>query len=140
MWLSFDELRREIGAARAEAVLGRAAERLGTTAGRRLFAGQPAATPEDAARIFLAASPARGRLFPTDVSRGADGAVTIAVRRCPLQDAWREAGLGDDDVATLCRIAGRFDHGCFGEAGIALAAETWTAGRAGCCRLRLGAR
>jgi hypothetical protein len=62
------------------------------------------------------------------------------VTRCPLQDAWREAGLGDDDLATLCRIAGRFDHGCFAAAGVRLDAETWTPGRAGCCRLRLSAR
>src|SRR5262245_32957186 len=139
-WFAFDELRREFGAARAEAILARAAERLGEAAGRRLFAGGGARTPDAAARTFLAASPAGGRLFPTEVSRGADGAVTIAVIRCPLQDAWREAGLADDDVVTLCRIAGRFDHGCFDAAGVALEAETWTPGRAGCCRLRLSAR
>jgi hypothetical protein len=39
LWFAFDELRRELGAARAEAILGRAAERLGDAAGRRLFAG-----------------------------------------------------------------------------------------------------
>src|SRR5262245_1631471 len=106
-WFAFDELRRELGAARAEAILGRVAERLGETAGRRLFAGAGASTPETAAQVFLAASPAGGRLYPTRVARAADGAVEIAVQRCPLQDSWRESGLGDGDLATLCRIAGR---------------------------------
>jgi len=139
-WHAFDELRAEVGGERAEAILGRAAERLGDAAGRRLFASLARPTPASVAETFLAVSPGGGRLFPHRVLRDGDGTVEIAVTRCPMQDAWRDAGLAEGDIATLCRIAGRFDHGCFGAAGVRLAAETWRPGREGCCRLRLSPR
>ena len=139
-WHAFDELRAELGAERAEAILGRAAERLGEAAGRRLFAGLARPTPQSVADAFLAASPGGGRIFPHRVARSEDGSVAIAVTRCPMQDAWRDSGIADGDIATLCRVAGRFDHGCFGAARVRLAAETWRAGREGCCRLRLSPR
>jgi hypothetical protein len=86
-------------------------------------------------------SPGGGRLFPHRVSRGGDGTVEIAVTRCPMQDAWRDAGIAEGDIATLLphrravrpRLASA-PRGC------ALAAETWRPGREGCCRLRLSPR
>jgi len=105
-----------------------------------MFAGIDAASPRAVAETFLATSPDCGALYPTDVMTGADGAVTIQVKRCPLQDAWRDAGLPPDRVARLCRVAGRFDTGLFGETRIGFSAETWTPGRKGCCRIRLSPR
>jgi hypothetical protein len=32
---------------------------------------------------------------------------TSSFQRCPLKDAWRDAGLSDADIARLCQIAGR---------------------------------
>ncbi len=139
-WLIYDELRRELGPARAEAVLARAIERRGAEVGEALFGRLTARTPETVADAFLAQSPADGVLFRHTRRATADGGVEIAVHRCPLKEAWVEAGLGDDDLATICRIAGRFDDGCFGAAGIGFAAETWRPGHAGCCTLRLTPR
>ena len=133
-------MRRELGAARAEAVLARAIERRGAEVGRALFGGLDDPTPEEVAGAFLAQSPADGRIFPHTARPTEDGGIEIAVHRCPLKDAWVEAGLGDDDLATICRIAGRFDDGCFGAAGIGFRAETWKPGHAGCCTLRLTSR
>jgi hypothetical protein len=135
-WSIYDELRRELGPERAEAVLARAIERRGRDAGDGLFRGLPADATEIAAR-FLQVSPAGGRLFPTEVRREA-GRVTIKVLSCPLKQAWEQVELPAGDMATMCRIAGHFDNGLFGGRGIAFSAETWTEGVEGCCRLRLG--
>ena len=135
-WLIYDELRSEIGAARAETVLARAIERRGKEAGAGLFKGV-AATPEAMAERFLAVSPAGGRLFPTEVRRDENGGVHIKVQVCPLKKAWEEAKLPASEMSTICRIAGRFDNGVFENRGIAFSTETWAEGTEGCCRLHL---
>jgi hypothetical protein len=53
------------------------------------------------------------------------------------QDAWREAGLPEEKVATLCRIAGAVDKGLFEGAGFRLENRTWTPSAKGCCFLRV---
>jgi len=137
-WAIYQEMSQELGAAKAEAILSRAIERRGQEAGAQLFGKLVAPTPGDVAKAFLAVSPAGGTLWPHDVKRHASGAVTINVHRCPLKEAWTEAGLDDKALATMCRIAGRFDNGCFGESGVAVDAKTWRPGHEGCCNLILG--
>ena len=76
-------------------------------------------------------------MYPTDVERSDDG-IAFKVRRCPLKDAWVEAGVGDDRLATLCRIAGAFDRGLFEATGVRFDNVTWTPGHgSGCCHIRL---
>ena len=130
------ELTAEIGADRAAEVLGRSIERRGRDVAAAMFADIDRADPQAVAERFLATSPDGGTMYPTAVDR-AEGSVTIQVRRCPLQDAWRGAGVPPQRVARLCRIAGRFDTGLFGVTGVNFSAETWTPGRDGCCRIRL---
>ncbi len=138
-WAIYQEMSRELGAARAETILTRAIEHRGQAAGAQLFGKLVTPTAIQVAETFLAVSPAGGRLWPHDVERHQGGAVTIRVRRCPLKEAWTEAGLGEDALVTMCRIAGRFDNGCFGESGVAFRATTWRPGHDGCCVLELGA-
>lgn len=133
-----DELTAALGPERAEALLVAAIEKRGEEAGRALFAHLSAPNAAQVADTFLAVSPAEGTLFPHTRTQDKAGRVTIAVSRCPLLDAWREDGLSDTEIARLCRIAGRFDNGCFGAAGVAFGAETWTLGKTGCCTLHLG--
>lgn len=135
-----EELSAELGPERAEAILGRAIETRGQAAGRKLFKNIDAGDPRAVADAFLAVSPDQGRLFPKEETSDEAGAVCIQVKSCPLQEAWRAAGLAPERVARLCRIAGRFDNGLFGAAGVAFDAQTWQPGRAGCCRLRLARR
>jgi len=128
------------GAAEAERLLGLAIERMGSAAGRAIFAGLAEPTPMAVAERFLTvASPDWGRLFPHEVTRADDGAVTVRVLRCPLKDAWMADGRTEAEIATLCRIAGRADHGVFGGAGCGFAAETWVPRQPGCCVLRFAA-
>jgi len=60
------------------------------------------------------------------------GVETIAELRAAC-----EAGLAEDKVAALCRIAGAVDKGLFEGAGFAFENRTWTPGAVGCCLLRV---
>jgi L-2-amino-thiazoline-4-carboxylic acid hydrolase len=137
--LMLDELDAEIGPARAEALLARALERRGREVAALLFGDLP---PEPTAigDRFLSVSPDAGRMYPHDAERGPDR-MEIAVRRCPLKDAWIESDLPPERIAALCRIAGAFDRGLFEAAGLSFDNDTWTPQRGGgCCRITLARR
>lgn len=135
--LLLDELEAAIGAQPAEALLARALEQRGREVAGLAFA---AFGPDDAVRIgetFLAGSPDGGRMYPVDVEHDAYS-ISFRVRRCPLKDAWMEAGVSQDRLVTLCRIAGAFDRGLFEATGIRFENVTWTPGHgAGCCHIHL---
>lgn len=135
--LFLDELSGELGAEKAEAIMIRAINQRGKEVAAPAFA---AFGPNDAHAIgeaFLAVSPDGGRMYPTDVERGNDR-VAFKVKRCPLKDAWAEAGLGDEKLATLCRIAGAFDRGLFEATGVRFENVIWTPGHgSGCCHIAL---
>jgi hypothetical protein len=135
--LLLDELSAEFGMEAAEAVLIRAIEKRGREVASAAFNGFG---PNDARAIgeaFLSVSPDDGRMYPTEVERGANG-IAFRVQRCPLKEAWVEAGVGDEKLATLCRVAGAFDRGLFEATGIRFENVTWTPGHgAGCCHIRL---
>jgi hypothetical protein len=135
--LLLDELTAELGPEVAEALLIRAIEKRGREVAEAAFGGFG---PNDARAIgeaFLGVSPDDGKMYPTKVERSAAG-IVFRVQRCPLKDAWVEAGLGDEKLTTLCRIAGAFDRGLFEATGIRFENVTWTPGHGpGCCHIRL---
>ena len=135
--LLLDELTGELGAERAEAIMVRTIEQRGKEVAAAAFARFG---PNDAAAIgeaFLAVSPDGGLMYPTDVERGPDH-IAFKVKRCPLKEAWIEAGVGDEKLATLCRIAGAFDRGLFEATGVHFDNVTWTPGHgSGCCHIAL---
>jgi len=130
------ELVAELGVARGEALMVRIIERRGREVGEGYFrAKDPSALAVGEA--FLAVSPDQGRMYPTEVERHADG-IDFRVKRCPLKDAWNEAGLDAATTATLCRIAGAFDKGLFEAAGVEFRNTTWSEQRGGgCCHIML---
>lgn len=135
--LTLDRLEREVGEARAETLLTEIVEARGREVAASAFArfGPLDAVAVDEA--FLAVSPDGGRMYPTDVSRRPD-CIAFQVRRCPLKDAWIEAGLPQARVAQLCRIAGGFDRALFEGVGLAFDNRTWTPGAGdGCCWIEL---
>ncbi|MGL4812933.1 MAG: L-2-amino-thiazoline-4-carboxylic acid hydrolase [Beijerinckiaceae bacterium] len=134
--LMLEELTAELGSERAEVVMARILERRGREVAPLLFAGLEG----DAIAVgqwFLSVSPDGGRMYPNEAHYDGDRC-TFRVARCPLKDAWQEAGLSDSEVATLCRLAGAFDRGLFEAAGVEFANETWSAARGGgCCWITL---
>lgn len=135
--LLFEELAAELGEAKAETILAAAIEKRGREVAAAAFA---AFGPNDARAIgeaFLAISPDGGRMYPTEVERQAQS-IGFRVQRCPLKDAWTDAGVSDDRLAVLCRIAGAFDRGLFEATGVRFENTTWTpAHGSGCCHIRL---
>lgn len=135
--LFLDELTAELGAGKAEEIMTRAVEQRGREVAAAAFSGFGPNEARAIGEAFLAVSPDDGRMYPTDVERGADR-IAFKVRRCPLKDAWVEAGVGEEKLATLCRIAGAFDRGLFEATGVRFDNVTWTPGHgSGCCHIRL---
>lgn len=135
--LFLDELTGEMGAERAEALMIRAVEQRGREVAAAAFAGFGANDARAIGEAFLAVSPDDGRMYPTEVERSEDR-IAFKVKRCPLKDAWVEAGVGEEKLATLCRIAGAFDRGLFEATGVRFTNVTWTPGHGdGCCHICL---
>ncbi|MBM4091168.1 MAG: hypothetical protein FJ276_17355 [Planctomycetes bacterium] len=136
-YLIFDELRRELGEQRAVAILQRAIRRRGEAIGQQFarYAPSDLGGLKDA---FLAIIPDDGRMFSAKVDRCDAGGLDITLQSCPLKDAWQAAGLSDQEVATLCRIAAAIDEGTFEGAGFRFRAETWQPSRDDCCHLHIG--
>ena len=132
----FDALTARFGDAVAEEVMKEAIYRRGREIGKRFAAHGPSdlAGLRDA---FLDFVPDQGRLFQPEVRRDDAQALDIKFHACPLKEAWQAAGLSDERIATLCRIAGVVDNGTFEAAGFAFSAETWRPGDDGCCLLRI---
>ncbi len=135
-WHVFDELRKALGEPQTTALMARAIEARGREIGRQFSRYGPAdlAGLRDA---FVGGVPDDGRMFTPRVDRCDATALDITLQRCPLKEAWQEAGVADADTAALCRIAGRVDNGTFEAAGFEFAADTWQPGRDGCCHLHV---
>lgn len=135
--LMLEELTVEMGSGRAEAVMIRVIEKRGREVAATAFSRFG---PNDACAIgdaFLAVSPDGGRMYPADVERGEDR-IAFRVKRCPLKEAWMEAGVPAAKLATLCRIAGAFDRGLFEATGVRFDNVTWTPGHGSdCCHIML---
>ncbi|HEX9184791.1 MAG TPA: L-2-amino-thiazoline-4-carboxylic acid hydrolase [Burkholderiales bacterium] len=130
----YDVLAAELGAAKAEALLTKAIYRRGLSAGKSLARH----APDDLAGLktsFLANVPGGEEIFQPEVLRCDHDRLEMQLHGCPLKDAWREAGLPEEKVATLCRIAGAVDKGLFEGAGFRFENRTWTPGAKGCCFL-----
>lgn len=132
----FDELKAEFGAEKATEVMQRAIYKRG----RQIGAQFAQYGPSDIAGLkdaFLAGIPDDGKLFGPEVERcDADG-LDIKFHRCPLKETWLEAGLPEEEVAQLCKVAAIIDNGTFEAAGFQFHADTYTPGGDGCCHLHI---
>jgi hypothetical protein len=132
----FDELRQEIGAERAKAIMKRAIYARGTVTGQKYARFAPADL-EGVRDAFVGNSADDGRMFKPEVERCDAEGLDIKHGDCPLKNAWIEAGLSGDDVATLCEIAAAIDYGTFEGAGFRFACDHWKPGGDGCCHLHI---
>ena len=135
-YLIFDEIRRELGAEKAEAIMARAIYQRGVQKGKKYAPFAPDDL-EGLKEAFVGGTPDGGRMFQPEVLRCDKEGLDIKFHGCPLRDAWQEAGLPDEEVATICRIAARIDNGTFESAGFQFSADTWQPGGEGCCYLHI---
>jgi hypothetical protein len=133
-WEVYRVLEREFGADRAAGLVSEAIYNRGCAVGERFREFGPGDF-DGLRQAFIESIPDRGRPFEPEVRACDDEGLEIRFHRCPLKEAWIDAGLGDDEVATMCRIAGTVDNGTFEAAGFGFRSETWQPGRTGCCHL-----
>lgn len=136
-WFIYDELRQAFGPEQAEALMSRAIYRRGVQKGQELYRRFAPADLTGLKDAFVGRSADGGRLFQPEVLRADPEALDIKFHSCPLRETWRQMGLPDQEVATLCRIAAQVDYGTFEGAGFRFWADTWQPGGEGCCFLHI---
>ena len=134
--LLFTELRSELGAEKAAELMGRAIYERGVQKAAKYSSYAPQDL-EGLGRAFIADLPDDGAMFAPEVVRSDVEGLDIKFHRCPLKQAWLDAGLAQEEVATLCRIAARVDNGMFEAAGFRFHADTYRPGVEGCCFLHV---
>jgi hypothetical protein len=135
-YLIFNELRAELGAEKAEELMKRAIYKRGAQKGKKYAPFAPD-NLQGLKTAFLGGIPDDGNMFQPEVIRSDAEGLDIKFHGCPLRDAWIEAGLPDEEVATMCRIAARIDNGTFESAGFGFSADTWQPDGEGCCYLHI---
>jgi hypothetical protein len=135
--LIFEELQKEVGGDRAEAILSQAIYRRGEQIGREKFAQFAPCDIHGLKNAFLNGIPDNGNTFKPEVRHSDSEGFDIQFHGCPLRDAWQAAGLPPEKVALLCRIAARVDNGTFEGAGFDFWADTWKPGSGDCCFLHV---
>ena len=134
--LLFDQLRSELGSDRAAELMGRAIYQRGAQLGARYARFAPRDL-EGLKQAFLANVSDDGAMFAPEVVRCDAEGLDVKLHRCPLQQAWLDAGLPQEKVAALCRIAAQVDRGLFEAAGFRFHADTYQPGAEGCCFLHV---
>jgi hypothetical protein len=84
--------------------------------------------------------PDGGIMFSPEEVRCDDSGLELKMRKCPLKEAWQDAGVIDDELETLLKCASAMDVGTMDAAGFALQINTWHSGEEGCCYLKITER
>jgi hypothetical protein len=135
-WHLFKALQKDVGEQKAAEIMKRGIYNRGLEMGKQ-FKNFAPADLEGLKNAFLAFIPDEGKMFDPEVLRCDTEALEIKMRRCPLKDAWQDAGLNDSELACMCDIAASVDEGTFEGAGFSFSAETWSRRLQGCCRLKI---
>jgi hypothetical protein len=132
----FQELQKEMGGEKAAEIMKRGIYNRGLEIGKKYESFAPTDL-EELKNAFLASSADQGKMFQPEVRRCDQDGLDILMRRCPLKEAYQEAGLSDQEIARMCDIAAVVDYGTFEGAGFKFSAETWKPGQEGCCLLKI---
>ena len=120
----FDELRKEIGEEKATEIMKRAIYKRGLAVSKSYKKFAPN-DMEGLKKAYIASDPDGGNMFAAEATRCDSEGFDLKTHRCPLRDAWQEAGLPDKEIMKICEIATVVDNGTFEGAGFDFSAETW---------------
>ena len=132
----YEEIAAEFGHYKARAICKRAIYKRGEAIAAA-FAPHAPADLEGLKTTFIDFIPQGEHLFAPEVVRCTDEELEIQFHRCPLKEAWQEAGYDGAALEDLCDIGGIVDAGTFRKAGFSFEPDTWKPGREGCCRLHI---
>ena len=130
------ELKDEVGEEKAAKIMGEAIKKRGLDVGKK-FAEYGPDDLEGLKNAFLSFVPDDGKMFSPEVKRCDKDGLDIQFHRCPLKEAWLEAGIPEEEVAKLTAIAACVDYGTFEAAGFEFSADTYKPGDSGCCFLHI---
>ncbi len=116
----YEALVDEIGVERAVDVMRRAIRARGRGIGAKYRAAAASGDLDEVGRIFCSGSPCGGELFEPAVEERTGDRIVLRMTACPLLDAWRKAGLGEEEAEVLCEVASAVDEGTFEGAGLDL--------------------
>jgi hypothetical protein len=132
----YEEMATEFGADKAREVCKRAIYKRGEAIAD-VFAPHAPADLKGLKDTFLNFIPQGKHIFAPEVVQCTTHELEIQFHRCPLKEAWQEAGYAGEALAILCDIGGIVDYGTFEKAGFSIQSDTWQPGREGCCRLHI---
>ena len=133
----YKEVSLEVGEEKAAEILKRAIYKRGLEVGKLLAEHAPGDL-EGLKKAFMEkVVPHDGSMFAPEVISCDDKELNIKFHRCPLKEAYFEAGLSEEEVALMLEIASQVDYGTFEGAGFSFHADTWKPGRSGCCHLHV---
>ncbi len=115
----YRELSKEIGRDKAVEILKRALYARGREKGMQLANRLGGRDLDGLAVAFMEGNADMDAFEHEVVQRGPDY-VLLRLNRCPLVDAWEEAGLKPDERKDMCDIAYQVDFGKFEAAGFRL--------------------
>jgi hypothetical protein len=131
----FREIQERHGVEEAIEVLSSAIKRRGEEFGQTLnkFA------PKDFEGLCeeFSYAPDGGKLFSPQVIRCDDEGFEVKMRRCPLKDAWLDAGVTEKELLTLLSCASSIDVGTMEAAGFDLEVSLAGSDQPGCCYLKV---
>ncbi len=130
------QLSAELGSEEAIRLMGKAVNERGRAKGEQLARtiGEP-----DFARLAHAFMEGKNEMdaFGHQIVEVTGTRAVLRLTRCPLVEAWDEAGLSPDEKTTMCNIACRVDYGKFEAAGYRLTFRCRIAEGAQTCDMEL---
>ena len=133
----YRELSKEVGEEKATEILKKAIYARGREKGLQLADRIKTPDLHDLAVTFVEG---KGQMdaFGHEVVHEANGQVVLRLKRCPLVEAWKEAGLSPAERRKMCDIAYQVDFGKFETAGYTLSFDCRISDDGGSCDLRMG--
>ena len=132
----YKQLSAELGSADAIRFMGKAVYERGQDKGAQLREKIGAPDLAELARAF-AEGKSEMDAFGREVVEVSDSRTVLRLTRCPLVEAWEEAGLSQEEKATMCDIACQVDFGKFEGAGYRLTFRCRIADGAETCDMEL---
>jgi hypothetical protein len=132
----YRELSKEIGRDKTVEVLKRALYARGREKGAQLKVKIEKPDLQKLAIAFMEGN-ADMDAFGHEIVEAHSDFVLLRLNRCPLVDAWREAGLTSEEQKDLCDIAYQVDFGKFEAAGYRLAFNCRIADKCNSCDLKV---
>ncbi len=116
----YRELSMEVGTEKAAVILKRALYARGREKGLQLAGRIAEPNLHELAVTFMEGN-ADMDAFGHEVVEERSDSIVLRLNRCPLVEAWKEAGLSPEEQKALCDIAYQVDFGKFETAGYKLA-------------------